>query len=640
MKDISIEVRTKILDEVLRFPNFLGNYEEHDGILTFLEKIWDLKSLPSQDTRFKNARDDAYQHLVNNDDWTYEYLFNERFDIINSEIEIFFSFINAIVHPTLRKNKNEILFLVTQLNLLLESTSYKLVLTSYFEEKPIYKILKDAIDLPIDIVVNDIPIYLDSFNGEKKYPSFTLKYDNWNDYGYRTLFDLNYFESNQNNRYIGKVKIMKPNTNPTYDSLLQSFTQLTSEFCSLGDKESYYTTLKDILGNRFSSFLLALRDVAIFPKIYEQFENDNIFKTSLIRFNESERLSRTIRYQIEGINANEYFKFNYLYKPPFADNSIVLNFDFEYNTDFEHRLYAIIGKNGTGKTRLLSSLAKSLSQKENTEFSPRKPMYSKVFTVSYSFFDRFEIPYSDASFNYVYCGLKKGKDTFKTEDELIEQFYKTATKIKERALDMHWNNILSRFLSNEIIEQLQFKELQLNVDKKTYVFDYEKFNSIKYKLSSGQNIILYLVSEILAQIRFDSLILFDEPETHLHPNAISALINTIFELVRTFQSFCIIATHSPIIIQEIPARNIFVIERDENKANIRGLERESFGENLTIITQDIFGNREVPRHFIKLISELVSKGKQYSEIVSILETENLPISSNISLYIKSLMTKN
>lgn len=639
MENINKDIRKGIINQIIELPNFLGNYSEYDGVITFLDRIWDLKELPSEDSRFKNAQEDCFQHLVNNDDWTWEYLFFERFNLIDSDIEIFISFLNTIVHPTVRINNDEVIKFVALLNNQLERTSYKLVLTSYFEEKPVYKALQDSSDLPTDILVNKIPIYIDSYSGQKSYPSFSLKYDNWNDYGFRTLFDLIFYDSPDSFINLGKVKIMKRETNPTYDSLQTTFTQLSKDYCSLGEKEYYYKKLKEILGDKFSSFLLAIRDVAIFPKIYEQFETDNIFKTSLIRFNETERLARTIRYDIEGISPNEYFKFNYEHRPPYADNKVILNFDFEYNTDFEHRVYAVIGKNGTGKTRLLSALAKNLSEKDSNSFRPRKPVYGKVFTVSYSFFDRFEIPTSDVSFNYVYCGLKKSKDSFKTEDELLQQFYESATKIKERDLDFNWRNILSKFLSEDVISNLVFKEVKIENGNSKYIFDHDVFNKIRYKLSSGQNIILYLISEILAQIRLDSLILFDEPETHLHPNAISALINTIFELVRSFKSFCIIATHSPLIIQEIPARNIYVIERDDKTAMIRGLERESFGENLTVITQDIFGNREVPRHFIQLISELVSKGKQYSEIVSILETEYLPISSNISLYIKSLLNQ-
>ena len=160
---------------------------------------------------------------------------------------------------------------------------------------------------------------------------------------------------------------------------------------------------------------------------------------------------------------------------------------------------------------------------------------------------------------------------------------------------------------------------------------------LKNKLSSGENIILLVICQILSEIRFDSLVLYDEPETHLHPNAINALLNTLFDLVKRFQSFCIIATHSPLIIQEIPSRNIFIIEREGDSVNQRKLERESFGENLTVITQDIFGARDIPKHFITSINELINTGKSFDEIMTIMESDNLPVTSNIRLYIKALM---
>ena len=267
-----------------------------------------------------------------------------------------------------------------------------------------------------------------------------------------------------------------------------------------------------------------------------------------------------------------------------------------------------------------------------------KPVYGKIFTVSYSFFDRFEIPSSDASFNYVYCGLKKSNSAWKTEEDMLADFYKSVELIKKKGLENDWYKILSNFIVPEILT-IAFNKVEDFIVKDNYVFNENKFNEIKKMLSSGQSIILYLISEILSQIRYDSLILFDEPETHLHPNAVSSLLNTLFYLVRRFQSFCLIATHSPLIIQEIPSRNVFILERENETAFVRELERESFGENLTIITQEIFGNREVPRHFISVIEELVSKGKSHSEIISILESDQLPVTSNIRLYIKALSAK-
>ena len=627
---LNTTIKSEILSEILNSNNFLGKYSDNYDILTFLGKIWDLKILDSEDSRYKNAYEDIQQHFINNDDWSIEYLLKTRLDLINGDEKYFILFIEAVVSPLVRNNKNEILIYVTKINSHLENSDNKLILTDYFEDLPVYryKNKKDLNDLPLDIIENKIPIYKYNYNGNRTYPSFYLGYDRWDDFGNVTMFDIVYQENENSFNNIGKVKIMKSGVKTTWNELPDSFTTLSNEFCSLGQKDSYYFTLKTILQEDYYSFLLGLRDAAIFPKINEQFENDDIFRNSLIRDNKVERILRTIRYEIEGVKPIEYFKFNYIHQPPYAENEIIFNFDFEYNSEFEHRIFALIGKNGTGKTWLLSKLAKQLSEKDPNAFKPRKPIYGKVFTVSYSFFDKFELPTSDASFNYKYCGLKKNKNTWKTNDELISDFLYSTKLIKAKNLEYDWYLILSNFISKEILA-ITFETYQYN-------FNIDKFGEMHKVLSSGQSIILFLISEILSRIRYDSLILFDEPETHLHPNAISSLINTLYLLVKKFDSFCIIGTHSPIIIQEIPARNIFVLERSGNKAILKNLERESLGENLTTITQDIFGNREVPKHFVTLIEELLRKGKSEKEIIDLLETDNLPISSNIKLYIKSL----
>lgn len=591
--------------------------------------------MPSEDDRFSNAYADAFQHLVNNnDDWDIEYLFLERFKLIIGDEKHFIDFIEVVVHPQVRNSKDEIIQFVKGINSILSSSGYRLILTDYFEELPIYKFKesKEISDLPIDIIQNKIPIYIDN-NKNIQYPAFVLFYDNWDDYGHKTMFYCVFCKDEATNTKIGRVKIMKRDCKKTIDVLPSNFTFLSSDFCSLGEEKSYYSNLKKELETElFYSFLLAIRDVAMFPKIYEEFEYDNIFMTSLIRYNEMERLSRTIRFDIQGLNSNEYFKFNYNYQPPYADNPIKLPFDFDVDNDFEQRVYAIIGKNGTGKTQLLASLAKDLSQKENKNFSPNKPIYGKVFTISYSFFDKFEIPTSDATFNYVYCGLKKTNNTWKKEEDMLHDFYKSVEKIKEKRRITDWYKILENFISDEILA------IMFSTDEiENYTFHIEKYDKINKMLSSGQSIILYLLSEVVAEIRYDSLILFDEPETHLHPNAINDLINTIFNLVNQYQSFCIIATHSPLIIQEITARNVFVIQREGTSGYVRKLERESFGENLTVITQEIFGNKKAQKHFITVLEKFIAEGNSYEEIIKIVETDQLPVTSNIRLYIKSLM---
>ena len=155
-------------------------------------------------------------------------------------------------------------------------------------------------------------------------------------------------------------------------------------------------------------------------------------------------------------------------------------------------------------------------------------------------------------------------------------------------------------------------------------------------LSSGQNILLNIITEIIKNIRYDSLIIYDEPETHLHPNAISQLTNTLYTLTQEFESFCLIATHSPLVVQEMLAKNVYILEKEQNNLYVRKPNSETFGENLTVITNEIFGNRDVPDYFKIQLKKLVSSGLSYDRILQEIQSPNTEVSLNVNLYLKSL----
>jgi hypothetical protein len=49
----------------------------------FLEPLFDLDKLPSTDGRFKDAHGDIWQHTVNNDDWSLDWIFSDdRFNLV------------------------------------------------------------------------------------------------------------------------------------------------------------------------------------------------------------------------------------------------------------------------------------------------------------------------------------------------------------------------------------------------------------------------------------------------------------------------------------------------------------------------------------------------------------------------------
>ena len=124
-------------------------------------------------------------------------------------------------------------------------------------------------------------------------------------------------------------------------------------------------------------------------------------------------------------------------------------------------------------------------------------------------------------------------------------------------------------------------------------------------LSSGQSILVHFVTSLLASASAGIwLVLFDEPETHLHPNAVASLFNVLATILQEYESFAIIATHSPIVIQEIPAKRVVVFQREGNLTTAEQLALESFGESITELTRHVFETNQVSSLYRRTLTQL------------------------------------
>lgn len=637
---ISLESKKKIYSIIINSGTyFLGS---SDDDFEFLKQIWDIKNMPSNDNRFPNAEGDIWQHIVNNDDWDLDYLFIDRLRLYDDD-KVFVKFIETTISPDYRFGEDNILMFVLQINDILTNDKLQLSIFDYNDKGiPIYKVFKkeEVENTPVDIKRNSVAIFVIKTNeninslGIQQNEYFILKAVEWDDYGSKTTFQLKYIK-NVNTVDIGEIKIMTKDSHETTKVIPHKFYSLDSSFCSLGQYSLFYNNLKFFFPNNYEDILFAIGDCAFFPQKLEEFEGHHRFKNSLIRYDYAERNLRLIKFELNDYNLKDLYSFNYKFKPKYSKDTVNIEFNFSDDRLLANRIYAIIGKNGTGKTQILNSLPINISENNAEYFTPRVPIFSKMITVSYSIFDRFKIPRKTTKFNYLYCGLKNNRGDFITERGLVLRFHNTWKKIEANQRINKWRIILLNFIDSEIVDEFLIKREVPTSYHNLYSVDIEGFNRIKDRLSSGQNILLYIITEITANIRFDSLILYDEPETHLHPNAISQLINTIYELVEEFKSYCIIGTHSPLIIQELLSKNVYVLERNGNTPVIRRIGIESFGENLTTLTEDVFGNREIEKQYKKLIDEQISLGKSFDQIVSLLQFDEIPLSLNIRLYIKS-----
>ncbi len=623
-------------NDIVKFFLSRDDFYGSDGIMEYLDQIFPLRTMPSLDSRFEDAFGDIRQHIVNNSDWTMEYLLFNRLNILHADETIFKKLIEVTVHPSTRKTRRNVVAYARDVNRLLHGTDQALRITSVMEGMPVFKLVHKSVrDIKLsEVLTGDFRFY--KFEAaDKQFPCFQLQPISWDDFGYSTVIKITYYDPQGVPAPIGNVRIMKRNEKRTWDHIPDFFERLPEDYCSLGTTENYYDRIKGLLHDKYQAFFYALRDAGIFPSISDKFDQSDIFRKSLIRENRNEEIWRTIRYKINLTSIEEAFKFSFQFKPLYSEDSVFLDFNFQYGTPIEHRIYALIGKNGTGKTKILSSIAQELANSDST-LIPKKPQFGKITSISYSFFDNFEIPQTHESFYYAYCGLKKDKNTLLEPEELDARFRDSAHNILEKGLLEKWKKILCNFIESALIEEI-FVRPSTHGAEQEFEYNEAAVVTLKDQLSSGQHILLYVLTELTAQIRENSLILYDEPETHLHPNAITELMNSILELVKEFNSFCIIGTHSPLVVQCIQSRNVMVLTRQPNQIYLHSLERESFGENLTVITEDIFGTRDVPKNHLAILDNL-SKGRTFEEAVAFFEAENndLPMNLNTRLYLKSL----
>lgn len=444
--------------------------------------------------------------------------------------------------------------------------------------------------------------------------SFILSTDPWDDYGFETKFHMYYKKSLNAKVLIGEVKIGfkgqrskldldnaagKIYGHSTKKVIDKKFDSINKNFFSIGQSPEYYENIYKIFNDETARILGYLNDIALHTNFLELYKDESVLKNSLLRSQDE----WSIKYQFNQIIYGRekltdfHFLFNYKEKD--------LNFKVKALSNPPSNIHALIGRNGVGKTTILNGMFDELINKNgNGKFKAFRitdsidtNYFSKAIYISYSVFGSYLPDLKDRD-NMSYIGFKYKKDEeifIKNIDILNEDFIdsfkliRSSTSLKKTFVKILKD--ISESYDNDIIQKLN-----INIeDSKNNDFNFFK------DLSSGHAIVLLIIANLISTVTEKTLILFDEPETHLHPPLLSALIRAINFILIEKNGICIFATHSPVVSQEIPQSCVQIISRVGDEISISRPEIESFGENVSSLTHEIFSLEVKSSGFYKLL---------------------------------------
>lgn len=474
--------------------------------------------------------------------------------------------------------------------------------------------------------------------------------DAWDDwFKYSTMYAVYYFDGSGESHSIGEVKIGSFNmpSGQRRPNLPEEFTVLGEEFFSVGQDDTYYEKLNELGPGVREEYLIAMRDVAFDAERYERALEENVTVVSLLRYVSDQTVRGQFRRMAMGGARLTSFAFSYT--PPRRSRGPVPP-TFEYAVAVEglppSNVHVLIGRNGVGKTHTVNMMTNALVRADGDEYGEFEWTgdeddddvslgFSGIVSVSFSAFDPFEpLPVREnksTSVRYHYVGLKhqtKNADGTpkppKSPEDLASDFGKSVSAIVTQiAKRERWRRALEILESDRlferaevwrlideyerVIEEMPSREAQAELRKLA--------RSLFGKMSSGHKIVLLTITKLVELLEERSLVMVDEPEAHLHPPLLSALIRSLSDLLINRNGVAIIATHSPVILQEVPRDCVWRIRRSGRRTVIERPAQETFGENVGTLTHAIFGLEVTESGFHTMISQAVDEGLDYEGIV-------------------------
>ena len=410
--------------------------------------------------------------------------------------------------------------------------------------------------------------------------------------------------------------------------------------------------------------------------LYDQFIYSSKFRLGVLRYSAAWKAFRrgflNARYTKKLDDAKVEFSYDCHLAGYSSKHSV--EFRFKPHRFFDDRVHCIIGVNGVGKTRYLESLISSLCTNANSSAdfpTPSLLAYSNAYAVRTE--TSAALSKALPNFNYV-LGYSSDFDTAlpigcNLGGPFQYRYFDISARTKERLgtepLGLLFADIyrdqysldaaISKYsiLKSSLSEVLNFNSILLPVVHQydgAFSFEdrkREKWVEVKNlrgelkslevlgaidptrditisdeqgrpsALSSGQRAFLRFALHFLSYAENGSLILIDEPETHLHPNMVSQFMVLLYKVLQATNSIAIIATHSVYVVREIPSHCAHIFSRGEDGA-VATLQvyTKTLGANVNTLSRTVFDDNTISSYTSKIIDEVATSGMSFAEVLT------------------------
>src|SRR5690606_23527220 len=123
------------------------------------------------------------------------------------------------------------------------------------------------------------------------------------------------------------------------------------------------------------------------------------------------------------------------------------------------------------------------------------------------------------------------------------------------------------------------------------------------------------ITRLVETVEERTLVLLDEPEGHLHPPLLSAFTRALSDLLIRRNGVALIATHSPVVLQEVPKSCVSILRRSGSQMAVDRPQLETCGENIGALTREVFGLEVTNSGFHKMLLDAVNEFDNYEDIV-------------------------